>query len=157
MFRDAYGNTALTVGEAEFSYWRERVKSQRTAVDKAQADLADAEHKLQIAESFVQLLRERYGLRVEAEPSRRFERVPLGEAALTVIREKGRIAPYDLIAELQAGGFQFGDHPLRQLHAALIHQKKQVVKDEDGSWGWAAAHQRPLPLETKGKEVSGEE
>jgi len=155
MFGNNNRDKALSLAEAEVSYWQGEVESRRAAADKAELELSETEPKLRTAEAFLQLVRERYGLPPEAKPSTHFEGLPLREAALTVIEERGSITAQQLIAELQAGGFQFDDHPRRQLHAALIHQK-QASKDSAGTWRWVAPAQGTLPLETKGKEVSGE-
>ena len=155
MFGNDERDKALSLVEAQLSYWQSQVESQRATIEKAEEELAAAISKLSIAQGFLQLIRERYGLPGAAEPRPHFEGLALREAALEVIKERRSITAQQLIAELQAGGFQFDDHPRRQLHAALIHQK-QAFKDAAGTWRWVAPAQGALPLETKGKEVSGE-
>jgi len=115
-------------------------------LEKAEIRLAETEEKLGTVEAFVELLRERYGVRAGERAPARFKGCTLKDAALAIIADKGRVAPQVILAELEAGGFQFGDHPGRQLHAALIHQDK-AAKDVSGSWRWTVADQEPLPLE----------
>lgn len=143
------GKDALHLAEAEVQYWRDELDSRRTEVEQAQARLEDTERKLRTTEAFLQILRERYGLHAEEGPTSRFAGLPLSEAALMVIREKGRISNKELLAELAAGGFPFTNYPGRQLHAALIH-RKQAVKDQNGIWRWLGAEQTALPM---GREV----
>jgi len=153
MFGNNDRDKALSLAEAELLYWQGEVESRRAAADKAELELSQTERKLGTAEAFMEILRERYGLQAVATPSMRFERLALREAALIVIEEKGSITPQQLVAELQAGGFQFGNHPLRRLHAALLHQKR-AIKDQSGAWRWTAPDQAQFPLIAEGKEAS---
>jgi hypothetical protein len=150
------GEHALLLAQAELFYWQERAEAQRTAVEEAQNELNAILTKARTAEDFLKLLQERYGVPAVPSPSTRFERMDLRDAALTVIEERQRISPKDLVVELQAGGFQkFDRYPGRQLHAALLyrHQDK-AEKDKAGFWCWKP---RTLPLEMKEREGRGEE
>jgi len=139
---------ALRVAETQVAYWRDRLEAVRRAMERAAADLADKERNLRTAEAFRDLMRERCGVGAQSEPSVRFERVGLRDAALKVIEERQGISVKKLIAELRAGGFQFDEYPARQLHAALIHQD-QATRHND-FWRWRAAGM-------KGKEASSQE
>jgi hypothetical protein len=128
---------SIRVAEEQVAYWGKQVEAVRREVERAATDLANKEHNLRTAEAFLELVRERYGVRVEPEPSTRFERLALREAALMIIKERERISRKELIAELQAGGFPLKEYPARRLHAALtpLHQKV-AVKDANGYWCW---------------------
>ena len=136
----------LRLAEEEVQHWQGEVEAQKKQMDELVDRLHDTQEKLKTAMAFIQLLRERYGLRTRKEPRSRFEGLALREAALAVIKEKQRIAPRDLLAELVAGGMRFGDYPGRQLHAALIHQG-QAVRESGGFWRWTSTEQASLPIE----------
>jgi len=150
------GEHALLLAQAELAYWQERAEAKRAAVEEAQNELNAILVKARTAEDFLKLLQERYGVPAVPTPSTRFERMTLRDAALTVIQERGRISPKDLVAELQAGGFQkFDRYPGRQVHAALLSRHQdQASKDKAGFWCWKP---RTLPLELKESEGTGRE
>ena len=148
MFGTEDRNQTLRLAEEEVSYWRSQVETVAREIERAAADLSEKERKLRTAQAFLDLMRERCGLRAESEPRGRFEGVGLRDAALKVIEKRQGISVKKLIAELRAGGFQFGEYPARQLHAALIHQD-QATRHND-FWRWRATGM-------KGKEASGQE
>jgi len=135
MFANGDREQAVHLAKAEITYWRQQVEYQKVVAEKASVELREKEGKLRTAESFMELLRERYGLQPVATPKTRFEGHALREAAVIVIANKKRLSPQKLIAELRAGGFRFGEYPARQLHAALIHQDL-ATRDADGFWCW---------------------
>ena len=156
MFTNNDRDQALRLAEAQITYWQQQVEFQRVVVENEQAELAERERKLRTAKGFMELVRERYGLRVFVTPSTRFKGLALREAALKVIEERGRISPKKLIAELRVGGFEFDEYPARQLHAALLRRHQdQATKDANSYWCWVGPAQPQLPLEAKGKEAPG--
>jgi len=142
-------DAALRMAEEELTFWQREVQSQQEVVEKATIELGEAQKKALIASAFLNLLRERYGWQGKVEAGSRFGSMPLKDAALTIIKERGSIRPPDLIAILRAEGFRFGKQPGRQLHAAMIHQHR-AVKDHAGFWRWTAIEQEALPLEGGG-------
>jgi hypothetical protein len=141
----------LRLAEEEVQHWQGEVDALSRQMDELVDRMDDTQDKLKTATAFIQLLRERYGVRTGEERRSRFEGLALREAALAVIKENQRITPSDLLAELMAGGMRFGDHPARQLHAALIHQK-QAARDPNGFWRWMTSEQPGLPMEEEVKE-----
>lgn len=62
----------------------------------------------------------------------RFTGTRVAEAALTVLRENGTLDSDEMVAALNAGGFRFRTPtPMRELHAALLQQRRLVKRVGD--------------------------
>ena len=98
--------------------------------------MQDANENYQTALNFLGLLQHRYGRKAkQVMPGELYIGMKLREAALTVIEQKSQATPPEIIADLSEGGFSFGEYPLRQLHFALLKNRK-AARAEDGSWRW---------------------
>jgi len=148
MVGEDHSEQAIRIAEAEVAEWLEEVRVAKARVEMEEQKLRQAMRNLDTAKEFLELLHQRYGTRVRSEASRYLgpgSGVKLRDAALAVIERAGRATPREIIAELQARGFEFGKHPLRQLHAALLNNDK-ATKGGGGTWHWKGAGQVEMPL-----------
>lgn len=98
--------------------------------------------RLQIAEKMLCLVRDQLQLTVvqagcaatplDWEPAFaevRFVGVRLTDACMTLLQERGKLSPENLLQGLNGGMFRFRTRsPLREIHAALIQQRSRVKK-----------------------------
>jgi len=154
MVGDEHSDQAVRIAEAEVAEWLEEVRVAKARVETEEQKHRQAMRNLDTAKEFLELLHQRYGTRVKSEASRYLgpgSGVKLRDAALAVIERAERATPREIIAELQARGFEFGKYPLRQLHFALLNNDK-AVRDPSGTWHWKGAGQVEMSLEPRPNE-----
>ncbi len=70
----------------------------------------------------------------------RFVGVRLVDACLTLLQERKRLTPQELILGLNAGMFRFRTNsPLREIHAALL--KQRMARKLGGAWVWVGGRE----------------
>lgn len=69
----------------------------------------------------------------------KFVGVRLVDACLTLLQERKKLTPQELVLGLNAGMFRFRTNsPLREIHAALLRQT--MAKKIGGAWVWVGGH-----------------
>ncbi len=149
MEKDENQKRAIEIAEAEVSYWREEVVRAKERSEKEIARYQEVAEKFRTAAEFLGLVEERYGRSVKSGPTQLPPGAKLGEAALDVVRQKGRATREEIVAELRARGFEFGRYPARQLHFALLNSDR-VIREPSGAWRWKGADQKEMALASEG-------
>lgn len=112
-------NDDLAAVEKSLHYWEEQAEMAEQAFERARAQLAAAQKKVEIARNYYEMERDR--LHPEARASSRFSGMTLREACLTIVGQSGRATIREIVDQLRAGGYELKTKfPGRAIHAALI-------------------------------------